>query len=101
MYIETGEREKKTFIEERTNEAVESKKQKKQKKLTPNNKNMVKNMLVINIPPSPYKCNVRRPVLSINIIDTNDINTMTTPTPIVEYLAKSSPSPAIVNILVE
>lgn len=38
---------------------------------------IVMNMENMNIPPKPYKCNVRRPVLSINGMDTNVITTCT------------------------
>lgn len=36
---------------------------------------MVMNIENMNIPPKPYKCKVRRPVLSISGIDTSVITT--------------------------
>lgn len=36
---------------------------------------IVMNIENINIPPNPYKCSVRRPVLSISGIDTSVITT--------------------------
>lgn len=59
------------------------------------------NMEKMNIPPRPYKCNVRLPVLSINGIDTNVIPTIIAPMPIVANLALSSVRPELVNKLVE
>lgn len=50
-------------------------------------KDMVINMEKINIPPRPYKCNVRLPLLSIKGIDIKVIITITIPIPIVAYFA--------------
>lgn len=55
----------------------------------------------MNMPPSPYKCNVLRPVLSINGIDTKVITTIIAPIPIVANLALSSVNPELTNKLVE
>lgn len=41
---------------------------------------IVMNIENINIPPNPYKCSVRRPVLSISGIDTSVITTCTSQT---------------------
>lgn len=55
----------------------------------------------INIPPRPYRCNVLRPVLSINGMVTSVIFTIITPIPIVTNLATFSAKPAVMNRLVE
>lgn len=53
------------------------------------------------MPPRPYKCKVRLPVLSISGIDTSVIPTIMAPMPMVANLALSSVKPELVNKLVE
>lgn len=62
---------------------------------------MVMKIENINMPPRPYRCNVRRPVLSINGIDINVMATIIAPIPIVANLALSSVRSELVNKLVE
>lgn len=53
------------------------------------------------MPPRPYKCNVRLPVLSIRGMDTNVITTIMEPMPMVANLALSSVKPELVYKFVE
>lgn len=62
---------------------------------------MVMKIEKMNIPPSPYRCSVRRPVLSIRGKDTKVIPTIIAPMPIVANLADSSVKPEEVNNEVE
>jgi len=62
---------------------------------------IVINIEKINMPPRPYKCNVRLPVLSMSGIDTSVIRTMMAPMPMVANLALSSVKPELVNRFVE
>lgn len=62
---------------------------------------IVMNIEKINMPPRPYKCNVRLPVLSMSGIDTSVIQTMMAPMPMVANLALSSVKPELVNRFVE
>lgn len=55
----------------------------------------------MNMPPRPYRCNVRRPVLSINGIETKVMPTIIAPIPIVANFALSSVRSELVNKLVE
>ena len=62
---------------------------------------MVMKMEKMNIPPRPYKCSVRRPDLSMRGIEISVIITMTSPMPMVAYLACVSVRPVVMNKLVE
>lgn len=64
-------------------------------------KEIVMNIEKINMPPRPYKCSVRLPVLSISGMDTNVIQTIMAPMPMVANLALSSVKPELVNKFVE
>lgn len=64
-------------------------------------KEIVMNIEKINMPPRPYKCNVRLPVLSIRGMDTNVITTIMEPMPMVANLALSSVKPELVYKFVE
>lgn len=59
------------------------------------------NIEKINMPPRPYKWSVRLPVLSISGMDTNVIQTIMAPMPMVANLALSSVKPELVNKFVE
>ena len=59
------------------------------------------NMEKINIPPRPYKCNVRLPVLSMRKMETSVITTIIDPIPMFANLALSSVKPELMNKLVE
>ena len=65
------------------------------------NPEIVINIEKINMPPNPYKCNVLRPLRSINGIEIRVIITMTTPIPIVANLAAVSVRPVVINKFVE
>lgn len=64
-------------------------------------KEIVMNIEKINMPPRPYKCSVRLPVLSISGMDPNVIRTIMAPMPMVANLALSSVKPELVNKFVE
>lgn len=64
-------------------------------------KEIVMNMEKMNIPPSPYRCRVLRPVLSMRNVETNVIATMMAPMPMVANFALSSVNPELANKLVE
>ena len=69
--------------------------------LTFTKKEIVMKIENINIPPRPYKCKVRLPLLSMRGIETNVIRTITVPIPIVAYFAFVSLSPVVINKFVE
>ena len=58
-------------------------------------------MLKKNIPPSPVKCKLRLPILSIKGIVMSVMVTMMAPIPLVACAAVSSEIPALVNNLKE
>lgn len=62
---------------------------------------IVMNIEKMNMPPRPYKCNVRLPVRSISGIETSVIPTIIAPIPIVANLALSAVNPELVKRLVE
>lgn len=62
---------------------------------------MVMKIEKTNIPPSPYKWSVRRPLLSINGIEIKVMMTITDPIPMVAYLASVSDKPVVMNKFVE
>lgn len=64
-------------------------------------KEMVIKMEKMNIPPRPYRCRVRRPLLSMSGMETSVISTITVPMPMVAYLAEVSLSPVVMKRLVE
>ena len=69
--------------------------------LTFTKKEIVMKIENMNIPPSPYKCKVLRPLLSIKGIETSVIKTITVPIPMVAYFAFVSLSPVVMNKFVE
>ena len=73
----------------------------KEIKLTINIRLSVSAKLNINIPPRPIICSVLRPTLSMMAAETNVINTLTPPDPIVAYSALACDKFAFSNILVE
>lgn len=62
---------------------------------------IVMKMEKMNMPPRPYKCNVRLPIRSMSGIEINVIITIIQPIPIVANLALSRVNPDISNKFVE
>ena len=62
---------------------------------------IVMKMEKMNIPPRPRRCSVLLPTQSIRKVEIKVTSTMTTPIPIVAFLAELSLSPVVMKRLVE